>query len=330
MTRIINKPKDTVSQVLNGVAYIHQDRIERIPKTGVLIKKNREKNQVAIISGGGSGHEPAHFGYIGKSMLDASVSGPIFVPPTSAEILLTIETVDAGQGVLLIIKNFEADVQNFLEAEKMAKAKGHKVGHVIVNDDCSVEIGSFEKRRRGVAGTVFVHKILGAAASDGKSLTELIDLGEQVIGSLNSLGVALSSGTSFSKEERRFELDKDTISFGIGIHGEEGYRSEPFHSSEALANELINKLLVQYEQPTNKKFALLINGLGTTTIMEQYIFSNDVRRLLKLEEIEVVFAKTGNYMTSTNMAGISLKLLEIIEDSWLDYLKKPTDAFAWS
>ena len=263
-------------------------------------------------------------------MLDASVSGPIFVPPTSAEMLLTIETVDAGQGVLLIIKNFEADVQNFLEAEKMAKAKGHKVGHVIVNDDCSVEIGSFEKRRRGVAGTVFVHKILGAAASDGKSLTELIDLGEQVIGSLNSLGVALSSGTSFSKEERRFELDKDTISFGIGIHGEEGYRSEPFHSSEALANELINKLLVQYEQPTNKKFALLINGLGTTTIMEQYIFSNDVRRLLKLEEIEVVFAKTGNYMTSTNMAGISLKLLEIIEDSWVDYLKKHTDAFAWA
>lgn len=329
MTRIINKPKDTVSQVLNGVAYIHQDILERIPKTGILIKKNIKTKQVALISGGGSGHEPAHFGYIGDNMLDAAVSGPIFVPPTADDIVKTIKAVDQGEGVLLIIKNFEADVTNFMKAKEIAEKEGHEVGYVIVNDDCSVETGSFEKRRRGVAGTVFVHKILGAAVSEGEPLEALVSLGEKVVRSLNSLGVALSSGTSISKEERHFELEKDMISFGIGIHGEKGYRSEPFYSSEHLANELINKLLVQYDDYTNKRFALLINGLGTTTIMEQYIFSNDVRRLLKLEDVEVVFAKTGNYMTSTNMAGISLTLLEIKENTWLEYLKKPTNAFAW-
>ncbi|MGY3704986.1 hypothetical protein BW731_08555 [Vagococcus martis] len=329
MTRIINKPKDTVSQVLNGVAYIHQDILQRIPKTGILLRKELTPDRVAIISGGGSGHEPAHFGYIGENMLDASVSGPIFIPPTAEEVFEAIQKTDQGKGVLLVIKNFEADVNNFLQAEKQAKEAGHNVSHVIVNDDCSVETGSFEKRRRGVAGTVFVHKILGAAASEGKSLDELVSIGEKVINSMNSLGVALSSGTSLTGETSNFTLEKDMISFGIGIHGEEGYRSEPFHSSEHLANELLNKLLVQYDDYTNKRFAILVNGLGTTTVMEQYVFSNDVKRLLKLEGVTVVYAKTGNYMTSTNMAGISLTLLEITEESWLEYLKKPTNAFAW-
>ncbi|MGX6970622.1 DhaKLM operon coactivator DhaQ [Vagococcus bubulae] len=330
MTRIINKPKDTVSQVLNGVAYIHQDILQRVPKTGILLRKDKTSNKVSIISGGGSGHEPAHFGYIGENMLDASVSGPLFIPPTAEEVFEAIKKTDQGLGVLLIIKNFEADVTNFLKAKEMAVKAGHKVGHVIVNDDCSVETGSFEKRRRGVAGTVFVHKILGAAASEGKSIAELVKLGETVVQSMNSLGVALSSGTSLTGDKINFDLEKDMISFGIGIHGEKGYRSEPFYSSEHLANELINKLLVQYEDYTDKKFAILINGLGTTTIMEQYVFSNDVRRLLDLEDVEIVFAKTGNYMTSTDMAGISLTFLEIVEEKWLDYLKMTTNAFAWS
>ncbi|HCM90322.1 MULTISPECIES: DhaKLM operon coactivator DhaQ [Vagococcus] len=329
MTQIINKPKDTVSQVLNGVAFIHQEKLVRIKDTGIIKKKNNETDCVALISGGGSGHEPAHFGYVGSGMLSASVSGPIFIPPKTSDILEAIKQVATPRGVLLIIKNFEADVSNFLEAEKQAKMSGILVDHVIVNDDCSIEEGSYKKRRRGVAGTIFVHKILGAAARDGLSLTELKELGEEVILATNTLGVALESGKTIGSEKAIFELEKGQISYGIGIHGESGYREEPFYSSEYLANELINKLLIQYDHGHSTSFAVMINGLGATTIMEQYIFANDVKRLLQLEDIEVVFQKSGNFMTSTNMAGISLTFLEVKKESWLNYLKEKTDAFAW-
>ncbi|MDR2279175.1 dihydroxyacetone kinase subunit DhaK [Vagococcus fluvialis] len=329
MTQIINKPKDTVSQVLNGVAFIHQDKLERVKNTGIIKYKNIKKNQVAVISGGGSGHEPAHFGYVGSGMLSASVSGPIFIPPKATEILKAIKEVNSEMGTLLIIKNFEADVTAFLEAEKLAKEAGLLVEHVIVNDDCSIEEGSYKKRRRGVAGTIFVEKILGAAAQSGMTLGELKMLGEEVILATNTLGVALASGKEVGSEAEIFHLEKGQISFGIGIHGEAGYREETFFSSEYLANELINKLLAQYRDFPVEKIGLMINGLGTTTVMEQYIFANDVKRLLQLEGIEVVFQKSGDFMTSTNMAGISLTFLALKEDKWLDYLKEETDAFAW-
>lgn len=329
MTQIINKPKDTVSQVLNGVAFVHQDKLKRVKSTGIIKYKEFKQDQVAIISGGGSGHEPAHFGYVGSSMLAASVSGPIFIPPKANEILKAIEEMNSNKGTLLIIKNFEADVASFLEAEALARAKGLKVDHVIVNDDCSIEEGSYKKRRRGVAGTIFVHKILGAAAKEGLTLIELKELGEAVIYATNTLGVALASGKTIGSEKPVFELEKGQISFGIGIHGEVGYREEPFYSSEYLANELINKLLVQYQPEETDRLAIMINGLGATTVMEQYIFANDVKRLLELEGIEVVFQKSGNFMTSTNMAGISLTFLAIKEEKWLDYLLRKTDAFAW-
>ena len=329
MTQIINKPKDTVSQVLNGVAFIHQDKLERVKNTGIIKYKNIKKNQVAVISGGGSGHEPAHFGYVGSGMLSASVSGPIFIPPKTTEILKAIKEVNSEMGTLLIIKNFEADVTAFLEAEKLAKEVGLLVEHVIVNDDCSIEEGSYKKRRRGVAGTIFVEKILGAAAQSGMTLGELKMLGEEVILATNTLGVALASGKEVGSEAEIFHLEKGQISFGIGIHGEAGYREETFFSSEYLANELINKLLAQYRDFPVERIGLMINGLGATTVMEQYIFANDVKRLLQLEGIEVVFQKSGDFMTSTNMAGISLTFLALKEDKWLDYLKEETDAFAW-
>lgn len=329
MTQIINKPKDTVSQVLNGVAFIHQDKLERVKNTGIIKYKNIKKNQVAVISGGGSGHEPAHFGYVGSGMLSASVSGPIFIPPKATEILKAIKEVNSEMGTLLIIKNFEADVTAFLEAEKLAKEAGFLVEHVIVNDDCSIEEGSYKKRRRGVAGTIFVEKILGAAAQSGMTLGELKMLGEEVILATNTLGVALASGKEVGSEAEIFHLEKGQISFGIGIHGEAGYREETFFSSEYLANELINKLLAQYRDFPVERIGLMINGLGATTVMEQYIFANDVKRLLQLEGIEVVFQKSGDFMTSTNMAGISLTFLALKEDKWLDYLKEETDAFAW-
>lgn len=199
-------------------------------------------------------------------------------------------------GTLLIIKNFEADVTAFLEADKLAKEACLLVNHVIVNDDCSIEEGSYKKRRRCVEGTIFVEQILGTAAQSGMTLSELKMLGEEVILATNTLGVALASGQEVGSEAEIFHLEKCQISFGIGIHCEAGYREETCFSSEYLSNEFINKLLAQYRDFPVEKKCLMINGLGATTLMEQYIFANDVKRLLQLEGIEVVFQKIGDFM----------------------------------
>lgn len=329
MKKIMNRPEDVVTQLLNGLSFSYSDILERVPSTGIIIRKYQAEDQVAIVSGGGTGHEPAHSGYVGKNMLSASINGPIFVPPTVDDILRAIKLSDNGQGVLLIIKNFDADVKNFLTAEMIAREEGKKVDHVIVNDDCSIDKDSFKKRRRGVAGTIFVHKIISAAAVDGLSLEKLVLLGEEVVQSLNTLGVALSPGTIPGGKVAQFELEETDISFGIGIHGEVGYRREPIESSEKLANELINKLKCQYDFNSTSKIAILINDLGSTPLMELGIFANDVRRLLELERIEVVFKKVGHYMTSLNMAGISLTFLEIRDKKWLDYLKLSVETYAW-
>lgn len=329
MGKIINKSKDVVTQLLDGVAFAHDDLLKRVPKTGIMVRRQALPGKVAVISGGGTGHEPAHSGYVGANLLAASVNGPVFVPPSPEEIVMAIEEVDQGAGVFLIIKNFEADVTNFLAAEELARAKGRHIQHVIVNDDCSIEKANFKKRRRGVAGTVLVHKIVAGAAAQGMALEDLRTVAEEVVLSLNTLGVALGPGTLPGTNTSQFALAEREISFGIGIHGEAGYREEPFESSEKLANELINKLKTQYHLTKGSQLAILVNGLGSTPYMELAIFANDVRRLLALEGIEVCFKKVGNFMTSLDMAGVSLTFLEVKDPSWLAYLQLPTDAYGW-
>lgn len=329
MKKIMNKPQDSVTQLLNGIAFAHDDCLKRIPQTGIMLSQHIEPNKVAVISGGGTGHEPAHSGYVGKNMLAASINGPIFTPPEATEIFEAIKQADQGNGVFMIVKNFEADVANFLAASALAKADGHQVAHVIVNDDCSIEKSNFKKRRRGVAGTVFVHKIVGAAAANGLDLASLTTLATEVVASMNTLGVALAPGTVPGSSVPQFSLDVSDISFGIGIHGEAGYRTEPLESSEKLANELVNKLKIHYRCYPGMKMAIMVNGLGSTPLLELYVFANDVRRLLALEEIEVSFKKVGNFMTSTNMSGVSLTFLELKEPSWLAYLKEPVLTYAW-
>ena len=329
MKKIMNRADDTVSQLLNSIAFAYDDKLKRIPQTGIIVSQKMAANKVAVISGGGTGHEPAHSGYVGEGMLSASINGPIFIPPAVNEIVQAIELADQGQGVLLVVKNFEADVANFLAAEELATKQGHDVDHVIVNDDCSIEKSNFKKRRRGVAGTVYVHKILTAAAGEGKSLDELVTLGDEVVASMNTLGVALSPGTIPGTSQTQFSIGENEISFGIGIHGEAGYRVEPLESSEQLANELINKLKTHYNWKRGMKLAILVNGLGATPQMELHVFANDVRRLLMLEEVDVCFKKVGNYMTSIDMAGVSLTFLELKEEQWLTYLNTPVSTYGW-
>lgn len=327
--KIMNDSKQICEQMLEGIAYAYSDHLQRIEGTGIFLRKDPIEKKVAIISGGGSGHEPAHAGYVGKGMLDACVCGPVFIPPSAEEILLAIETVDQGQGVLLIVKNFEADVKAFMKAQSLAQKKGHQVETVLVADDCSIDKASFKQRRRGVAGTVFVQKILGAASQDQASLKALKALGDQVVKASNTLGVALEAGVYPGEAKAAFALAEDEISFGVGIHGEEGYRIEKFTSSERLAIELLNKLKNQYHWRAKDRFAMMVNGLGSTPLMELFVFTNDLRRLLVLEDLDMVFKKVGNYMTSNDMAGLSLTFLKIEDERWLDYLQAPCDTFAW-
>ncbi|MGY3779238.1 DhaKLM operon coactivator DhaQ [Isobaculum melis] len=329
MKKIMNHPAQIVSQMLSGLLYANEERLAGIQDTGVVYRKKNSPGKVAIVSGGGSGHEPAHTGFVGEGMLAACICGPIFVPPTPEEILQGIQIADQGAGVFLVIKNFEKDVSNFLAAKEQALEAGYQVEHVIVNDDCSIEEHTFKKRRRGVAGTVFVQKILAAAAEAGYSLSKLKELGQKVVMATNTLGVALSPSVVPGENTLRFQLAENEISFGIGIHGEPGYRTEPLHSSERLAIELVNKLKSQFNWQKGDQFAMMVNGLGGTPLMELFVFSNDVRRLLALEGINISFKKVGNFMTSNDMAGLSLTFLKIAEPEWLDWLKAPADTYAW-
>ncbi|WP_238188453.1 DhaKLM operon coactivator DhaQ [Paenibacillus sp. L3-i20] len=332
MKTIKNDVQNIVEDMLQGFYFEYKDRVYYDSKHHIIYRKDLGEigQNVVLLSGGGSGHEPAHFGYVGDGMLSISVSGTIFVPPTPEQILAAIRKVDKNQSVLMIVKNFKADVNNFLTAQTIAAKEGRSVDHILVNDDVSIENdATFNKRKRGVAGTVFVHKIVGAAATEGYSLQELKEIGTTVVSHLHTLGVALSPAHNPIQREHSFTLEEHEVYYGVGIHGEEGYRKETFDSSEKLAIELMNKLKSIYRWKKGDKFAILINGLGSTPLMEQYIFANDIRRLTQLEGIDVCFFKVGSHLTSLDMKGISLSLLKLEDPNWEKWLKADVRVSDW-
>ncbi|KFN02266.1 DhaKLM operon coactivator DhaQ [Bacillus clarus] len=332
MKKIMNDVQNIVQDMLCGFYFEHNDKISYDEKHNIIYQKNIAEIQqdVVIISGGGSGHEPADIGYVGKGMLAAAVNGEIFTPPTVEQIVAATRLIPKEKSILFIIKNFKADVENFLAAEQIAKEEGRQIDHVIVHDDVSIEDdASFNKRRRGVAGTIFVQKILGAAALKGHSLEELQVIGRSVIHNLHTLGVALSSANDPVQGKASFTLQDDEVFYGVGIHGEKGYRKEILSSSEKLAIELMNKLKSIYRWKKGDYFALLINGLGATPLMEQYIFTNDIRRLCELEGLNVRFVKVGTHLTSLDMKGTSLSLLKLEDSDWERWLKVDVDVASW-
>ncbi|AOM81819.1 DhaKLM operon coactivator DhaQ [Salisediminibacterium beveridgei] len=321
MKHLINDPAQAVREMLQGFAIANEATVELLIEQQAIVRRTISKDHVALISGGGSGHEPGHFGYVNENLLTAAVHGPVFVPPSKTQVLETIRHVDRGQGILVIVKNFTADLDAFLPAVIQAKTEGIAVTHVIVDDDVSVaNDDSFERRRRGVAGTVLVHRILGKAASEGQSLKELKALGERLIQSMSTLGVALTPASVPGQDAPLFELHDEEVYFGVGIHGEAGYRKAPMQDSERIAVELVNKLKSRYRWKKRDRYVVLVNGLGGTTLMEQYIFTNDVRQLLQLEGLEVSWAGTGNWLTSLNMRGISLTMMKVEDHEWLRLL----------
>ncbi|PFK47142.1 DhaKLM operon coactivator DhaQ [Bacillus cereus] len=332
MKKIINDVQNIVQDMLHGFYFEHNDRISYEKEHNIIYQKDlaETKQDVIIISGGGSGHEPADIGYVGKGMLSAAVHGEIFTPPSPEQIVAAVRSMPKDKSILFIIKNFKADVESFLTAESIAKEEGRLVDHVIVNDDVSIEDdASFNKRRRGVAGTVFVHKIIGAAALEGYSLEQLTNIGHSVIRNLHTLGVALSPATNPSQNDVSFTLKDSEVFYGIGIHGEKGYRKEVLSSSEKLAIELMNKLKSIYRWKKGDTFAILINGLGATPLMEQYIFTNDIRRLCELEGLDIRFVKVGTHLTSLDMQGTSLSFLKIEDPLWEKWLKANVEVSSW-
>ena len=329
MKKIINKPENVVTEMLDGLAYVHSDLVHRIEGFDIVARNEQVAGQVGLISGGGSGHEPAHAGFVGDGMLSAAIAGAVFTSTTPDQILEAIKEADQGAGVFMVVKNYSGDIMNFEMAQELAEMEGIEVASVVVDDDIAVENSLYTQGRRGVAGTIFVHKILGHAAREGKSLAEIKDLADKIVPNIHTIGLALSGATVPEVGKPGFVLAEDEIEYGIGIHGEPGYRKESMQPSRQLAEELTGKLLESFDAKSGDRYALLINGMGATPLMEQYVFANDVASLLRDAGLEVIYRKLGNYMTSIDMAGLSLTLMKIEDDAWLTALESPVKTIAW-
>lgn len=328
MKKIINQPEEILNQMLDGLSYAYSDLVERVPETDVIARKDRNEGKVGLVSGGGSGHEPSHAGFVGKGMLSAAVCGEVFTSPTPDQVLEGIKAADTGVGVMLIIKNYSGDVMNFEMAKDMAEMEGIEVETIIVDDDIAVEDSTFTAGRRGVAGTVLVHKILGAYADQGKSLAEVKAAADKLVPNIKTIGVALTGATVPAVGKPGFVLADDEIEYGVGIHGEPGYRKEKLQTSKDLAKELVEKLKSEFKWAKGDTYGVLVNGLGSTPLMEEFVFMNDVKALLEADEINVEFKKVGDVMTAIDMAGLSLTMIKL-EDNWKEQLNHPVTTIAW-
>lgn len=330
MKKIINNPDQVVDEMLDGLVFAYDSLVERIPETMVVHRKSEKNDKVGLVSGGGSGHEPSHAGFVGKGMLSAAVAGQMFTSPTPDQVLEGIKSSDEGAGVFLVIKNYTGDVMNFEMAQEMAELEDIEVETIVVNDDIAVEDSTFTAGKRGISGTVLVHKILGAATEAGKTLEEIKEIADKLMPNIKSIGVALSPATNPEVGKPGFDIDEDEIEFGVGIHGEPGYRREKLQPSKDLAKELVDKLKGEFEWSEGDDYAVLVNGMGATPLMEQFVFMNDVKKLLVDEEgLSLSFKKVGDYMTSIDMEGLSLTLVKLEDKEWLNYLEAPEETISW-
>jgi dihydroxyacetone kinase len=312
MKKLINRPETVVMEMCNGIAMAHPE-LEFVRKYKVMKKKNINTNKVSLISGGGSGHEPAHAGFIGKGMLDAAVCGDVFASPSQIQVYQAIKATASEKGTLLIIKNYSGDMMNFKNAAHLASEDGIKVDYVKVDDDIAVEDSLYTVGRRGVAGTVFVHKIAGAAAELGLSLEVVKTIAEKAISNVRSLGFAFSSCTVPAKGSPTFEISEDEMEFGVGIHGEPGIKREKMATADELAERIVESLLkdLKIDGTNHEEVALLINGFGGTPLQELYLFNNSVTAELAKRNVKIYRTFVGNYMTSIDMEGASVSIMKL-------------------
>lgn len=300
-------------EMCSGIALAHPE-LEFVQKYKVIKKKERNVGKVTLISGGGSGHEPAHAGFVGKGMLDAAVCGDVFASPSQIQIYQAIKSTAGDRGTLLIIKNYSGDIMNFKNAAHLAGEDGIEVDYVRVDDDIAVEDSLYTVGRRGVAGTVFVHKIAGAAAEEGRSLAEVKAAAEKAAANVRSIGFALTSCTVPAKGTPTFTLGEDEIEYGVGIHGEPGIRREKMVTADELAAHTVSDLIRDMKLEGGEEIALLINGFGATPLQELYLFNHAVTRQLTEKKIKINRTFVGNYMTSIDMAGASVTFMKLDDE----------------
>ncbi|RAL24284.1 dihydroxyacetone kinase subunit DhaK [Thermoflavimicrobium daqui] len=328
MKKLINHPDYVVQEMIEGMALAHPQIIRKLNDTNILVRTDLNNAKVALVSGGGSGHEPAHGGFVGTGMLDAAVAGEVFTSPTPDQILEAIKAVDRGKGVLLIIKNYSGDVMNFEMAMELAEAEGILVEKVVVDDDVAVKNSTYTVGRRGIAGTIFVHKIAGALAEQGASLDEVKQIADRVILQTKSMGMALSSCIIPAVGKPGFELPEDEMEMGMGIHGEPGIERKKVVSADEVASVLVSHLQKEMPLAANDRVAVMVNGLGATPMMELYIVSRKVSQLLQESKIQVHRTFVGEYMTSLEMAGCSVTFLKL-DNVLAELLDQPAQTIAW-
>ncbi|MDK2968656.1 MULTISPECIES: dihydroxyacetone kinase subunit DhaK [Lacrimispora] len=327
MKKFMNDVSKVEDEMILGLVKAYPQYLKKLDCGNVVIRSKRKENKVALISGGGSGHEPAHAGYVGTGMLDAAVAGAVFTSPTPDQIYEGIKAIANDAGVLMVIKNYTGDVMNFEMAAEMAEADGILVKQVVVNDDVAVKDSLYTVGRRGVAGTVFVHKIAGAAAERGEDINKVQAVAQKVIDNVRTMGAAIRPCTVPAAGKPGFELAEDEMEVGIGIHGEPGTHREKIKSANEIVDFLLDKILSDMDY-TGSEVAVMINGSGATPLMELFIINNRVSDVLKEKGISVYTTFVGEYMTSIEMEGFSISLLKLDEElkSLLDE-KADTPAF---
>ncbi len=314
MKKLINEADNVVNEMLEGMVAAYPAYLRRLEGLDVLVRAAGSDGKVALISGGGSGHEPAHGGFVGKGMLDGAVAGAVFTSPTPDQIYEAIKAADSGKGVLLIIKNYTGDVMNFEMAAEMAADEGIQVEQVIVADDVAVENSTWTTGRRGIAGTILVHKIAGACAEAGGDLGDVKRVAEKVIANVRSMGMAVNACTVPSAGRPSFDLAEDEIEIGIGIHGEPGINREKTGTVDDICDKLLDKILAEGIYDSGDRIALLVNGMGGTPLMELFIANRHIHKFLSDKGLVIAKTIVGNYMTSLDMEGFSITLLKLDEE----------------
>jgi dihydroxyacetone kinase-like protein len=316
MKKLINAVEDILSESLDGFAAAHGDIVTLGEEHKYLRRRNLTPGKVGLISGGGSGHEPLHAGFVGQGMLDAACPGQVFTAPTPDQILGAAQAVDTGAGCLLIVKNYEGDIMNFeMGAEMAREAGGGEIATLITDDDVAVERSTYSTGRRGVAGTLVVEKIVGAAAEERRDLAELKRLGERVNGQTRSMGVALSSCTVPAAGAPTFAIGGDEMEMGVGIHGEPGRRRVKLASAQAIADEMVQAIIADLAPKAGAPLLLFVNGFGATPLLELYLMVEAARKALTTRGLTIARFLTGSFVTSLDMAGCSITVTALDEET---------------
>ena len=315
MKKLINNPEDVVLEELQGIELAHPDLVKVQYDPDFIVRADAPvKGKVGLVSGGGSGHEPMHGGFVGMGMLDAACPGAVFTSPTPDQMLEATKAVDGGAGVLHIVKNYTGDVMNFEMAADLAKAEGIEVEAVVVDDDVAVKDSLYTAGRRGVGLTVLMEKLVGAAAEEGRSLQEVANLARKINGQGRSMGMALTSCTVPHAGKPTFDLPEDEMEIGIGIHGEPGRTRMKIKTADEVTEMLMNPIIEDLPFEEGDEVLLFVNSMGGTPLIELYILYRKAVEILEAKGIKVVRKLIGPYITSLEMAGCSFTLLKMDED----------------